>query len=154
MSPPGVGAPVLRVGHEHRSAWAEALSNGCPYSARSNRKLTRTSSRWRREEEDEEEEEEDAVTDKCVTDMFRDVKFPTTLWEEVQALQLSSQQKKPKKNTTTKEISLTWQASLNGLFLYVYVKMLYNKPAVSRLFKTRISSTLVLLFYLCQAHLQ
>ncbi|KAF7709427.1 adenylate cyclase type 5 isoform X4 [Silurus meridionalis] len=66
VSPPGVGAPVLRGGHEHRSAWAEAeaLSNGCPYSARSNRKLTRTSSRWRREEEEEEEEEEKKIAER------------------------------------------------------------------------------------------
>ncbi|XP_060732256.1 adenylate cyclase type 5 isoform X1 [Tachysurus vachellii] len=65
VSPPGVGAPVLRGGHEHRSAWAEAeaLSNGCPYSARTE-KLTRTSSRWRREEEEEEEEEEKKLAER------------------------------------------------------------------------------------------
>lgn len=70
VSPPGVGAPVLRGGHEHRSAWAEveALSNGCPYSARSNRKLTRTSSRWRREEEEAEEEEEEVVEEKKIAE--------------------------------------------------------------------------------------
>ncbi|XP_062861808.1 adenylate cyclase type 5 [Trichomycterus rosablanca] len=60
VSPPGIGAPSIRAASEHRSAWAEAesLSNGCPYPARfSSRKLTRTSSRWRRDEDDEEEEE-------------------------------------------------------------------------------------------------
>ncbi|MEQ2251736.1 hypothetical protein ILYODFUR_014213 [Ilyodon furcidens] len=54
VSPPGVGAPRLRGGTEHRSAWGEAdsVANGCPYSGRSPRKkLTRTNSRWRQEEE-------------------------------------------------------------------------------------------------------
>ncbi|MEQ2259985.1 hypothetical protein XENORESO_016615, partial [Xenotaenia resolanae] len=54
VSPPGVGAPRLRGGTEHRSAWGEAdsVANGCPYSGRSSRKkLTRTNSRWRQEEE-------------------------------------------------------------------------------------------------------
>uniref|UniRef100_A0A3B3DR50 Adenylate cyclase type 5 n=1 Tax=Oryzias melastigma TaxID=30732 RepID=A0A3B3DR50_ORYME len=34
VSPPGVGAPGLRGGTEHRSAWgeAESVANGCPYS--------------------------------------------------------------------------------------------------------------------------
>uniref|UniRef100_H2M1E9 Adenylate cyclase type 5 n=1 Tax=Oryzias latipes TaxID=8090 RepID=H2M1E9_ORYLA len=54
VSPPGVGAPGLRGGTEHRSAWgeAESVANGCPYSVRSPRKkLTRTNSRWREEDE-------------------------------------------------------------------------------------------------------
>uniref|UniRef100_A0A3P9IF32 adenylate cyclase n=1 Tax=Oryzias latipes TaxID=8090 RepID=A0A3P9IF32_ORYLA len=54
VSPPGVGAPGLRGGTEHRSAWgeAESVANGCPYSVGSPRKkLTRTSSRWREEDE-------------------------------------------------------------------------------------------------------
>lgn len=54
VSPPGVGAPVLRGGTEHRSAWgeSESVANGCPYSARSPRKkLTRTNSRWREEDD-------------------------------------------------------------------------------------------------------
>lgn len=54
VSPPGVGAPGLRGGTEHRSAWgeAESVANGCPYSARSPRKkLTRTNSRWREEDD-------------------------------------------------------------------------------------------------------
>ncbi|KAG7240336.1 hypothetical protein INR49_026907, partial [Caranx melampygus] len=49
-----VGAPVLRGGTEHRSAWgeSESVANGCPYSARSPRKkLTRTNSRWREEDD-------------------------------------------------------------------------------------------------------
>uniref|UniRef100_A0A8C1LF63 adenylate cyclase n=1 Tax=Cyprinus carpio TaxID=7962 RepID=A0A8C1LF63_CYPCA len=35
VSPPGVGAPGLRGGTEHRSAWGESESvpNGCPYSS-------------------------------------------------------------------------------------------------------------------------
>ncbi|KAI3356071.1 hypothetical protein L3Q82_017336 [Scortum barcoo] len=56
VSPPGVGAPGLRGGTEHRSAWgeSEAVANGCPYSARSPRKkLTRTNSRWRDEDDPE-----------------------------------------------------------------------------------------------------
>ncbi|XP_047193286.1 adenylate cyclase type 5 isoform X3 [Scophthalmus maximus] len=54
VSPPGVGAPGLRGGTEHRSAWgeSESVANGCPYSARSPRKkLTRTNSRWREEDD-------------------------------------------------------------------------------------------------------
>lgn len=54
VSPPGVGAPGLRGGTEHRSAWGESdsVANGCPYSARSpRRKLTRTNSRWREEDD-------------------------------------------------------------------------------------------------------
>ncbi|XP_023265502.1 adenylate cyclase type 5 [Seriola lalandi dorsalis] len=54
VSPPGVGAPVLRGGTEHRSAWgeSESVANGCPYSARSPRKkLTRTNSRWKEEDD-------------------------------------------------------------------------------------------------------
>uniref|UniRef100_A0A3P8V8X9 Adenylate cyclase type 5 n=1 Tax=Cynoglossus semilaevis TaxID=244447 RepID=A0A3P8V8X9_CYNSE len=54
VSPPGVGAPGLRGGTEHRSAWGESESvvNGCPYSTRSpRRKLTRTNSRWRDEDD-------------------------------------------------------------------------------------------------------
>uniref|UniRef100_A0A8P4KKT4 Adenylate cyclase type 5 n=1 Tax=Dicentrarchus labrax TaxID=13489 RepID=A0A8P4KKT4_DICLA len=54
VSPPGVGAPGLRGGTEHRSAWgeSESVANGCPYSARSPRKkLTRTNSRWRDEDD-------------------------------------------------------------------------------------------------------
>uniref|UniRef100_A0A665WHN5 adenylate cyclase n=1 Tax=Echeneis naucrates TaxID=173247 RepID=A0A665WHN5_ECHNA len=54
VSPPGVGAPVLRGGTELRSAWgeSESVANGCPYSARSPRKkLTRTNSRWRDEDD-------------------------------------------------------------------------------------------------------
>ncbi|KAM7380078.1 hypothetical protein PAMP_003398 [Pampus punctatissimus] len=54
VSPPGVGAPGLRGGTEHRSAWgeSESVANGCPYSARSpRRKLTRTNSRWREEDD-------------------------------------------------------------------------------------------------------
>ncbi|XP_029981554.1 adenylate cyclase type 5 isoform X1 [Sphaeramia orbicularis] len=56
VSPPGVGAPVLRGGTEHRSAWgeSESVANGCPYSGRSPRKkLTRTNSRWREEDDPE-----------------------------------------------------------------------------------------------------
>ncbi|XP_049450012.1 adenylate cyclase type 5 isoform X1 [Epinephelus fuscoguttatus] len=56
VSPPGVGAPGLRGGTEHRSAWgeSESVANGCPYSARSPRKkLTRTNSRWREEDDPE-----------------------------------------------------------------------------------------------------
>ncbi|XP_065818116.1 adenylate cyclase type 5 [Labrus bergylta] len=54
VSPPGIGAPGLRGGTEHRSAWgeSESVANGCPYSARSPRKkLTRTNSRWRDEDD-------------------------------------------------------------------------------------------------------
>ncbi|XP_045909829.1 adenylate cyclase type 5 isoform X1 [Micropterus dolomieu] len=54
VSPPGVGAPGLRGGTEHRSAWgeSESVANGCPYSTRSPRKkLTRTNSRWRDEDD-------------------------------------------------------------------------------------------------------
>ena len=54
VSPPGIGAPGLRGGTEHRSAWgeAESVANGCPHSARSPRKkLTRTNSRWREEDD-------------------------------------------------------------------------------------------------------
>lgn len=54
VSPPGVGAPGLRGGTEHRSAWAESesVANGCPYSTRSPRKkLSRTNSRWRDEDD-------------------------------------------------------------------------------------------------------
>ncbi|KAK2840116.1 hypothetical protein Q5P01_013856, partial [Channa striata] len=54
VSPPGVGAPGLRGGTEHRSAWgeSESVANGCPYSARSPRKkLTRINSRWRDEDD-------------------------------------------------------------------------------------------------------
>lgn len=54
VSPPGVGAPGLRGGTEHRSAWGEsqAVANGCPYSARSSsRKLARSNSRWREEDD-------------------------------------------------------------------------------------------------------
>lgn len=54
VSPPGVCAPGLRGGTEHRSAWgeSESVANGCPYSARSPRKkLTRTNSRWREEDD-------------------------------------------------------------------------------------------------------
>ncbi|XP_056145041.1 adenylate cyclase type 5 [Lampris incognitus] len=54
VSPPGVGAPGLRGGTEHRSAWGESDSaaNGCPYSARSPReKLSRSNSRWREEDD-------------------------------------------------------------------------------------------------------
>ncbi|XP_053295884.1 adenylate cyclase type 5 [Pleuronectes platessa] len=54
VSPPGVGAPRLRGGTEHRAAWgeSESVANGCPYSARSPRKkLTRTNSRWREEDD-------------------------------------------------------------------------------------------------------
>lgn len=64
VSPPGIGGPSHRAASEHRSAWAEAesLSNGCPYPARFlSRKLTRTSSRWRRDDDDEEEEEEEKI---------------------------------------------------------------------------------------------
>nr|XP_019956208.1 PREDICTED: adenylate cyclase type 5-like isoform X1 [Paralichthys olivaceus] len=56
VSPPGVGAPKLRGGTEHRAAWgeSESVANGCPYSARSPRKkLTRTNSRWREEDDPE-----------------------------------------------------------------------------------------------------
>ncbi|KAM8748507.1 adenylate cyclase type 5 [Acanthopagrus schlegelii] len=56
VSPPGVGAPGLRGGTEHRSAWgeSESVANGCPYSARSPRKkLSRTNSRWREEDDQE-----------------------------------------------------------------------------------------------------
>ncbi|XP_062390356.1 adenylate cyclase type 5 [Sardina pilchardus] len=54
VSPPGVGAPGLRGGTEHRSAWgeSEAVANGCPYSARSStRRLARSNSRWREEDD-------------------------------------------------------------------------------------------------------
>ncbi|XP_032422801.1 adenylate cyclase type 5 isoform X1 [Xiphophorus hellerii] len=62
VSPPGLGAPGLRGGTEHRSAWGEAdsVANGCPYSARSPRKkLTRTNSRWRQQQGEEEAEDVD-----------------------------------------------------------------------------------------------
>uniref|UniRef100_A0A8C1LIG6 adenylate cyclase n=1 Tax=Cyprinus carpio TaxID=7962 RepID=A0A8C1LIG6_CYPCA len=54
VSPPGVGAPGLRGGTEHRSAWGESESvpNGCPYSARSScKKLIRSNSRWREDDD-------------------------------------------------------------------------------------------------------
>ncbi|KAM3862408.1 adenylate cyclase type 5 [Diretmus argenteus] len=54
VSPPGVGAPGLRGGTEHRSAWgeSESVANGCPYSARSpHKKLSRSNSRWREEDD-------------------------------------------------------------------------------------------------------
>ncbi|XP_066431415.1 adenylate cyclase type 5 [Eleutherodactylus coqui] len=42
VSPPGFGAPVLRAGAEHQSAWGEVetRANGYPYSSRSSRKKT------------------------------------------------------------------------------------------------------------------
>ncbi|KAM4626820.1 adenylate cyclase type 5 isoform 2-T2 [Discoglossus pictus] len=54
VSPPGFGAPVLRAGAEHKSAWGEAESraNGYPYSSRSSRKKTsRMMGLWRSEED-------------------------------------------------------------------------------------------------------
>uniref|UniRef100_A0A8C1SZE9 adenylate cyclase n=1 Tax=Cyprinus carpio TaxID=7962 RepID=A0A8C1SZE9_CYPCA len=54
VSPPGAGAPGLRGGTEHRSAWGESESvpNGCPYSARSScKKLIRSNSRWREDDD-------------------------------------------------------------------------------------------------------
>ncbi|XP_056610940.1 adenylate cyclase type 5 isoform X1 [Triplophysa dalaica] len=54
VSPPGAGAPGLRGGTEHRSAWgeSESVANGCPYSARSSsKKLIRSNSRWREEDD-------------------------------------------------------------------------------------------------------
>ncbi|XP_056119148.1 adenylate cyclase type 5 isoform X2 [Rhinichthys klamathensis goyatoka] len=54
VSPPGAGAPVLRGGTEHRSAWgeSESVANGCPYSARSScKKLIRSNSRWREDDD-------------------------------------------------------------------------------------------------------
>ncbi|XP_053327683.1 adenylate cyclase type 5 isoform X2 [Spea bombifrons] len=54
VSPPGFGAPVLRAGAEHRSAWGEAESraNGYPYSSRSSRKKTsRMMGLWRSDED-------------------------------------------------------------------------------------------------------
>nr|XP_020479634.1 adenylate cyclase type 5 isoform X2 [Monopterus albus] len=54
VSPPGLGAPGLRGGTEHRSAWGESetVANGCPYSTRSPRKKPiRTNSRWREEDD-------------------------------------------------------------------------------------------------------
>ncbi|XP_062312928.1 LOW QUALITY PROTEIN: adenylate cyclase type 5 [Osmerus eperlanus] len=54
VSPPGVGAPGVRGGTEHRSAWGEceSIANGCPYSARSpSKKLTRSNSRWKEEDD-------------------------------------------------------------------------------------------------------
>ncbi|CAH2305008.1 adenylate cyclase type 5 [Pelobates cultripes] len=54
VSPPGFGAPVLRAGAEHRSAWGEAESraNGYPYSSRSSRKKTsRMMGLWKSDED-------------------------------------------------------------------------------------------------------
>ncbi|XP_052003824.1 adenylate cyclase type 5-like isoform X1 [Xyrauchen texanus] len=54
VSPPVAGAPGLRGGTEHRSAWgeSESVANGCPYSTRSSsRKLIRSNSRWIEEDE-------------------------------------------------------------------------------------------------------
>uniref|UniRef100_A0A8C2K2F1 adenylate cyclase n=1 Tax=Cyprinus carpio TaxID=7962 RepID=A0A8C2K2F1_CYPCA len=54
VSPPGAGAPGLRGGTEHRSAWgeSESVANGCPYSARSScKKLIRSNSRWREDDD-------------------------------------------------------------------------------------------------------
>ncbi|XP_044152276.1 adenylate cyclase type 5 [Bufo gargarizans] len=54
VSPPGFGAPALRAGAEHRSAWVEAetRANGYPYSSRSSRKKTsRMMGLWRSEED-------------------------------------------------------------------------------------------------------
>uniref|UniRef100_A0A672LA30 adenylate cyclase n=1 Tax=Sinocyclocheilus grahami TaxID=75366 RepID=A0A672LA30_SINGR len=54
VSPPGAGAPGLRGGTEHRSAWgeSESVANGCPYSARSSCKtLIRSNSRWREDDD-------------------------------------------------------------------------------------------------------
>lgn len=54
VSPPGAGAPGLRGGTEHRSAWgeSESVANGCPYSARSSsKKLIQSNSRWREEDD-------------------------------------------------------------------------------------------------------
>ncbi|KAF4108861.1 adenylate cyclase type 5 [Onychostoma macrolepis] len=54
VSPPGAGAPGLRGGTEHRSAWgeSESVANGYPYSARSScKKLIRSNSRWREDDD-------------------------------------------------------------------------------------------------------
>ncbi|XP_055070883.1 adenylate cyclase type 5 [Misgurnus anguillicaudatus] len=56
VSPPGAGAPGLRGGTEHRSAWgeSESVANGCPYSSArssSSKKLVRSNSRWREEDD-------------------------------------------------------------------------------------------------------
>ncbi|XP_065108062.1 adenylate cyclase type 5 isoform X2 [Paramisgurnus dabryanus] len=56
VSPPGAGAPGLRGGTEHRSAWgeSESVANGCPYSSArssSSKKLIRSNSRWREEDD-------------------------------------------------------------------------------------------------------
>ncbi|XP_029967972.1 adenylate cyclase type 5-like [Salarias fasciatus] len=55
VSPPGMGAPGLRGGTEHRSAWgeSESVANGCPYSARSlHKKQSRVGRRWREDDDD------------------------------------------------------------------------------------------------------
>ncbi|XP_068458170.1 adenylate cyclase type 5 [Clinocottus analis] len=66
VSPPGVGAPGLRGGTEHRSAWgeSESVANGCPYSASRSprRQLTRTNSRWREEDDPEQRQPGRATT--------------------------------------------------------------------------------------------
>ncbi|XP_075037250.1 adenylate cyclase type 5 isoform X1 [Mixophyes fleayi] len=64
VSPPGFGAPVLRAGAEHRSAWGEAESraNGYPYSSRSSRKKTsRMMGLWRSEDDYEPQPGKDSV---------------------------------------------------------------------------------------------
>ncbi|KAJ3592424.1 hypothetical protein NHX12_007551 [Muraenolepis orangiensis] len=58
VSPPGVAAPGMRGGTEHRSAWGESEAvamNGCPYSARAEarKELSRSSSRWREDDDSE-----------------------------------------------------------------------------------------------------
>ncbi|XP_075465999.1 adenylate cyclase type 5 isoform X2 [Ascaphus truei] len=65
VSPPGFGAPVLRAGAEHRSAWGEAESraNGYPYSSRSSRKKTSwMMGLWRNEEDYEPQQVKNTAT--------------------------------------------------------------------------------------------
>ncbi|XP_015256076.1 PREDICTED: adenylate cyclase type 5 isoform X1 [Cyprinodon variegatus] len=86
VSPPGVGAPGLRGGTEHRSAWVEAdsVANGCPYSARSPRKkLTRTNSRWRQEEEAEDVDPERRPPGRASTTVSSRVSFRSrSAWQD------------------------------------------------------------------------
>ncbi|KAM3917218.1 adenylate cyclase type 5 [Leptodactylus fuscus] len=70
VSPPGFGAPVLRAGAEHRSAWGEAetRANGYPYSSRSSRKKTsRMMGLWRSEEDYEPQPGKNTLSDNKVS---------------------------------------------------------------------------------------
>ncbi|XP_073490586.1 adenylate cyclase type 5 [Aquarana catesbeiana] len=70
VSPPGFGAPVLRSGTEHRSAWGEAETrvNGYGYSSRSSRKKTsRMMSLWRSEDDYEAQTEKNSPLDHRVS---------------------------------------------------------------------------------------